>query len=284
MQWTPILIATFKETMKDDAEGMAAQLSYYFFLSLFPMLLALVALASLFPLANFTDEVSRLLSPVAPQAAVKLISDQMVSISQQSHTGLLSLGLVSAIWSSSAAMGAVVDAMNRAHGITDARPWWKVRLIAMGLTIALAFFILVSLSLVLIGPQFADYLSRWFGMSQAFAWTWKILQWPLVFALVSTGVAMIYHFAPHRQRRWLWFTPGSIVATTLWLLGSLGFRLYVTTSGSYESAYGTLGGIIVVLLWFYVSGLAIVVGAELDAEIERAIGQEPSVANVAKHS
>ncbi len=281
MRWKPILIATAKETLKDDAMGMAAQLSYYFFLSLFPTLLALVALASLFPLQNFTDDVSRVLSPVAPQAVVKLITDQMVSIAEREHTGLLSLGLLSALWSSSAAMGAIVDAMNRAYGITERRPWWKIRLVAIGLTTALAFFILVSLSLVLIGPQLADYLTRWFGLNRVFAWLWKLVQWPVIVALVSVGIAMIYHFAPHRKRRWLWLTPGSMLATVLWLLGSLGFRLYVVASGSYESAYGTLGGIIVLMLWLYVSGLAIVIGAELDAEIERAIGQEPSAANVA---
>jgi membrane protein len=275
MHWKPILRATVKEVLDDDAAGLAAQLSYYFFLSLFPTLLALVALASLFPLQNFTDEVSRVLSPVAPRAAVKLITDQMVSIGQQENTGLLSLGLLTAIWSSSAAMGAVVSAMNRAYGITDRRPWWRVRLVAIGLTTALAFFILLSLSLVLAGPQLADYLTRWFGMSVVFAWAWKLLQWPLVFALVSVGIAMIYHFAPHRKRRWLWLTPGSVLATALWLIGSLGFRVYVVKSGSYESAYGTLGGIIVLMLWFYVSGLSIVIGAELDAEIERALGKAP---------
>lgn len=273
MKWKQILKKTFSEVMRDDATGLAAQLSYYFFLSLFPTLLALVALASLFPLQNFTDDVARLMSPIVPHAVVTLITDQMLAIADRDNTGLLSLGLLTALWSSSAAMGAVVDAMNRAYGIRDRRPWWRIRLVAIGLTTALAFFIMVSLSLVLAGPELADYLTRWFGMSVVFAWTWKIVQWPLIFGLVSMAIALVYHFAPNRKRRWHWLTPGSVTATSLWLLGSLGFRFYLVKSGGYESAYGTLGGIIVLMLWFYVSGLALVVGAELDAEIERAGGE-----------
>lgn len=273
MKWKQILKKTFSEVMRDDATGLAAQLSYYFFLSLFPTLLALVALASLFPLQNFTDDVARLMSPIVPNAVVTLITDQMLAIADRDSTGLLSVGLLTAVWSSSAAMGAVVDAMNRAYGITDRRPWWRIRLVAIGLTTALAFFIMVSLSLVLAGPELADYLTQWFGMSVLFAWIWKIVQWPLIFGLVSMAIALVYHFAPNRKRRWHWLTPGSVTATSLWLLGSLGFRFYLVKSGGYESTYGTLGGIIVLMLWFYVSGLALVVGAELDAEIERAGGE-----------
>jgi membrane protein len=267
--WRTIIGSTFRETLRDDAEGLAAQLSYYFFLSLFPMLLALVAFASLFSLRNFADAITRYLSPIAPGQVLDVIRDQMIAISKHPPKGVLTIGLATAIWSASAAMGAVVNAMNRARGVDEARSWWKVRLVSILLTLGLALFVLVSIALVLAGPQAADLLTRWFGLSAVFSWGWKILQWPLAFALVATGIGLIYHFAPSGNRPWRWYTPGSILATSLWLLGSLGFRLYVTNVNTYEGTYGTLGGIIVVLLWFYVSGLAIVIGAELDAEIER---------------
>ena len=270
LAWRTILIGTARETLRDDAQGLAAQLSYYFFLSLFPTLLALVAFASLFPLRSLTDEVTRFLAPIAPQQVLELIREQMVAIGKQENTGLLSIGLLTALWSASAAMGAVVNAMNRARGTQETRAWWKVRLVSLLLTIGLAVFVLVSISLILAGPQAADLLTRWFGLDAVFAWIWKIVQWPIAFALVATGVNLIYHYAPDSKRRWRWFTPGSLVATALWFVGSLGFRLYVVSVSTYEGTYGTLGGIIVVLLWFYVSGLAIVIGAELDAEIERA--------------
>ena len=268
--WTDLIRRTFWETLKDDAQGLAAQLSYYFFLSLFPTLLFLVALASLFPLQNLVDDITRLLGPVMPEEALTVIRDQMLKIANSDDTGLLSLGLITALWSSSAAMGAVVNAMNRAYDIDESRPWWKVRLLAIALTIGLAFFILLSLTLVLAGPQLADYATAWFGLPYIWAWVWKIAQWPIVFSLVATGIGLIYYFAPDAEQDWVWITPGSLVATFLWLLASLGFRYYVVNFGEYTETYGAVGGILVVLLWFYLSALAIVVGAELNAEIEAA--------------
>lgn len=272
LPWRTILVATFRETMKDDAQGLAAQLSYYFFLSFFQMLLALVALASLFPLRSLTDDITRFLAPVAPADVISIINEQMIAISARPHSGLMTIGLAAALWSSSAAMGAVVNAMNRAIGIEETRAWWRVRMVSLLLTAGLALFVLISISLVLAGPQAADLLTRWFGLGSVFAWTWKIVQWPIAFMLVAIGVGLIYHFAPNTKQRWRWLTPGSLTATSLWLLGSLGFRVYVVSFSNFEGTYGTLGGIIVMLVWFYVSGLAILIGAELDAEIGRIAG------------
>jgi membrane protein len=268
--WKELLKRTLRDTIEDDAQGLAAQLSYYFFLSLFPALLCLIALASLFPLQNFVDDVSGLLQPILPAEAIGFIQEQMIRTAQGSGTALLSLGILVALWSSSAAMSAIVNAMNRAYDIEEQRPWWRVKLLAIVLTIGLAVFILVALTLVLAGPQLADLATHWLGMSVVWAWIWKIVQWPLVFALVTTGIGIIYYFAPDAEQDWVWITPGSVVATVLWLLASLGLRYYVVTFGNYTETYGALAGIIVILLWFYLSGLAIVIGAELNAEIEHA--------------
>jgi membrane protein len=268
--WKEILKRTFRDTLKDDAQGLAAQLSYYFFLSLFPTLLCLIALASLFPLQDLTDEVVAFLQPVAPAEVIAIIREQMLKIADGGDTAVLSFGVLTALWSSSAAMGAIVNAMNRAYDIEEGRPWWKVKLTAVLLTIGLAFFILIALTLVLAGPQLADLASRWFGLPAVWAWIWKVGQWPIVFLLISTGVGLIYYFAPDAEQDWVWITPGSIVAAVLWLAGSLGFRYYVVTFTDYEATYGTVGGIIVLLLWFYLTGLVIVVGAEMNAEIEHA--------------
>ncbi|HYN07130.1 MAG TPA: YihY/virulence factor BrkB family protein [Vicinamibacterales bacterium] len=275
--WKEILKRTFRDTLKDDAQGLAAQLAYYFFLSLFPTLLCVIALASLFPLQNLTDEVVTLLQPVAPEAVIAIIREQMLKIADGGDTTVLSLGLLGALWSSSAAMGAVVNAMNRAYDIEEGRPWWRVRITAILLTVGLAFFILTALTLVLAGPQLADLAARWFGLATVWAWIWKLVQWPLVFLLISTGVGLIYYFAPDAEQEWVWITPGSIVAAALWLLGSLGLRYYVLTFTDYEATYGTVGGILVILLWFYLTGLVIVIGAEMNAEIEHASpwGKQP---------
>jgi membrane protein len=270
ISWHELLRRTVKDSLADDALGLAAQLAYYFFLSLFPALLALVALASFFPLYNFTDDLVRALAPVAPAAVLQVLRDQLTKLSNGDHAGIFSLGVLMAIWSSSAAMVSIIEAMNRAYDITESRRWWKVRLTSILLTIGLAFFILVSFTLVLAGPQIADFLGAHLGFAASFTLAWKILQWPIAFLLVSTGFGLVYYYAPDAEQEWVWITPGAVAATALWILFSLAFRYYVVNIGDYEEAYGTLGAIIMTLLWFYITGFVMVIGAELNAEIEHA--------------
>ncbi len=268
--WRELLRRTVKDSLADDAFGLAAQLAYYFFLSLFPTLLALVALASFFPLYDFTSTVVHALAPVAPKAVVQVLQDQMTKLSNGDHAGLFSLGVLMAIWSSSAALVSIIDAMNRAYDITDSRSWWRVRLTAILLTLGLAFFILTSFTLVVAGPQIADYLGAHLGFASSFTMAWKILQWPIAFFLVSTGFGLVYYYAPDAEQEWTWITPGALAATVLWILFSIAFRFYVVNIGHYEEAYGTLGAIIMTLLWFYITAFVMVIGAELNAEIEHA--------------
>jgi membrane protein len=270
LSWMELAKRTVKDSIQDDVAGIAAQLSYYFFLSLFPALLFLVALASFFPLYNFTDELMRMIGPIAPAAVVDLLKEQLTSLSNSGDTGLLSIGLLMALWSSSAAMVSVIDAMNRAYDIEDSRTWVKRRIVAIALTIGLALFILTSFGLIVAGPWLADFLGQRLGLASAFTMTWKVLQWPVVFLLASTGFGFVYYFAPDAEQEWVWITPGALMATILWFVASLAFRYYVVNFGNYEEAYGTLGAIILTLLWFYITGLAMVIGAELNAEIHRA--------------
>jgi membrane protein len=268
--WVELIKRTVKDSVEDDVAGIAAQLAYYFFLALFPALLFLVALASFFPLYSVTDELMRLMSPLAPAAVVNLLQDQLTALSNSDDIGLLSVGLLMALWSSSAAMVSIIDAMDRAYDIEDSRPWWRRRLVAIALTIGLALFILSSFALVVAGPWLADFLGRSLGLTEIFTWTWKIIQWPVAFLLASAGFAIVYYFAPDAEQEWTWITPGALIATLLWLIASLGFRYYVVNFGNYEEAYGTLGGIILTLLWFYITALVMVLGAEMNAEIHRA--------------
>jgi membrane protein len=277
LTWSDLLKRTFAEVQADNCLGLAAQLSYYFFLALFPALLFMVAVASFFPIANLMDQITAALARVAPYEALKLIQDQLLKISQDKNGGLLTIGMIGTIWSTSSGVTAIIDTLNQAYDIQEGRPWWKVRLLSLGLTIALALFIVVSFGLVLIGPTLAEKVAVWMHLGPVFTWTWLILQWPVVFALVALAIALIYYFAPDAQQDWIWITPGSVLATILWVIISLGFKFYVARFGSYNATYGTIGGIIVLLTWFYVSSLAILVGAELNAEIEHAspYGKDP---------
>jgi membrane protein len=167
-------------------------------------------------------------------------------------------------------MVSIISTLNAAYDITEGRPLWKVRLTAIVLTVGMALFIVTSIALVLVGPTFAEHLATTLHLGTAFKWAWWVLQWPVVFTLVATGIGLVYYFAPDAEQDLVWITPGSIVATLLWVIASLGLKLYIQFFGHYNETYGTLGGFIVLLTWFYGSGLAILIGAELNAEIEHA--------------
>jgi membrane protein len=270
LSWGELLKRTARETSEDDGLGLAAQLAYYFFLALFPAVLFVLALASFFPLTNFIDDATRALRPIAPPDVMGFFEEQLRRLSNADSGGILTVGILGAVWSSSAAVVAIIGSLNRAYDIEESRPWWKVRLTAIGLTIALAFFLLLSFTLIVAGPAIAERLAASFGLGSVFEWSWKILQWPLAFALVSTALGLVYYFAPDAEQDWVWITPGAVVATALWIIVSLAFKVYVANFADYNAMYGAVGGVIVLLLWFYISGLAILVGAELNAEIEHA--------------
>jgi membrane protein len=277
LTWNELFRRTLREAQEDNALGLAAQLAYYFFLALFPSLLVLLALASFLPAQDLVGRVMATLQGFAPQEVVAIVREQLLKIGDSREGGLLTFGLVAALWSSSVAMVAIIDALNRAYDVTDVRPWWKQRITAILLTVGVSLFILASAVLVLAGPQLAEWVASQVGLGAAFTWTWKILQWPLVFVLVATGVGLIYYFAPDVEQDFVWLTPGSVLATALWLVGSLGFRVYLVNFGSYNETYGTIGGVMVLMLWLYISGLVIIVGAELNSEIEHASphGKDP---------
>ena len=277
LSWLSVIRRTSQRTLQDNCLGLAAELAYFFFLALFPALLFFVALASFFPIDRLTDHVLGALDRFTPPDVLSLIRDQFLQISKNDNGGLLTLGLVGTVWSASSGMSSVIGTLNQAYHVQEARSWWRVRLVAILLTIELAAFILVSFALVLVGPTVADTVAEWLHLGLVFAWTWKVLQWPLVFALVALGVALVYYVAPDVQQQVIWVVPGSVFATVVWLLVSLGFKWYVSAFGDYQKTYGAIGGVIVALLWFYVSGLAILMGAEMNAVIEHAspMGKDP---------
>lgn len=270
ISWAQVLRRTIIDAVEDDCLGMAAQLAYYFFFALFPALLFLIAVASYFPLENLIDEMFAMFGPIAPPEVLSIVTDQIRKISEGQQGGLLTLGMLLTLWSTSAAMTAIIDTLNAAYDIEEARPWWKVRLTAIGLTIGVALFILMSFTLVLAGPTLAQWIADTTPLGSMFVWTWTVLQWPLVFLLVSSAIAIVYYFAPDAEQDWVWLTPGSIVATLLWLVASLGFKYYIVNVGGYTETYGAIGGVMVLMMWFYISGLVILLGAEMNAEIEHA--------------
>jgi membrane protein len=270
LSWTEIAKRTGKEIMADDLLNLAAQQAYYFFFALFPALLTVISIASFFPIDNLIGQIITTLGRFVPPDVLSIIQDQIAKISQSNQGGILTFAFLLTLWSSSGAMVSIISTLNAAYDITEGRPLWKVRLTALALTVGMALFIVISMALVLVGPTVAEHLATTLHLGEAFKWTWWVLQWPVVFVLVASAIGLVYYFAPDAVQDWVWITPGSIVATLLWVIASLGLKLYIQFFGNYNETYGTLGGFIVLLTWFYVSGLAILIGAEANAEIEHA--------------
>jgi membrane protein len=268
---------TAREVIADDCLGLAAELGYYFLLALFPALLFVVALVSFMPVEGVLESITSLLARVLPRDALALIQEQILKIGDNKDGGLLTVGLLGTIWSASAGVSAIIGTLNKAYDIEEGRPWWKVKLVSLGLTVALAVFIVAATVLIIIGPGVIERLSAYANMDQAVALTWSYLRWPVALVLVAVALAMIYYFAPDAEQDWIWITPGSVIATLLWLIASVAFKFYVSNFGAYNATYGAIGGVIILMLWLYVSGLAVLVGAELNAEIEHAspYGKEP---------
>jgi membrane protein len=264
-----LLVKTVKETIDDDCMGIAAQLAYYFALALFPALLFVVALATYLPF-NVINEVVNALAPIAPAEVLTIIQKQLESIATGDAPSIVTIGILGAVWSSSGAMTSIVSALNRAYDIPETRPWWKVRLVSIGLTIALAVFVLLSFMLIVSGPNAGHWIANWFGLSTAFDVAWLWARWPLIFTLATSGVAIVFYYAPDAEQDWAWITPGSILTTILWVLFSMLFRLYITKVGDYAATYGALAGAAILLLWLNFSGLALLIGGELNSEIEHA--------------
>jgi membrane protein len=276
LTWKSLGQRVWREIQEDEVFGRAAQLSYYFLLALFPLLLFLTSLFGWFAGEDSELRASlfKYLATVLPGEASQLVSKTVTDVTEGSGGGKLSFGILATLWAASNGMGAIVDALNAAYEQKETRPWWKTRVVAVGLTFALALLIIGALILVLYGHLIGDAVASKLGLGAAFALAWKVLQWPIVLAFVLLGFALIYYFAPDlRDQDWKWVTPGSAIGVGLWLLVSFGFRLYLSYFNSYSATYGSLGAVIVLMLWFYFTGIAILVGGEINSEVENEMAE-----------
>jgi len=263
----------WREINNDDVFGNAAKLAYYFLLALFPLLILLTSIIGLLlgPGTGLRHALFNYLSQVMPSSAFELIDKTMREVSSASDAGKISFGLMAALWAAASGVGAMMESLNSAYGSTETRSWWKQRLVALVLTIALSVSIIGAVIVIFSGSKIAEHLGASYGFSDAFVITWKILQWPIALAFMLLAFALIYYFAPDvRKHKWEWITPGSTIGVVLWLLVSFAFRGYLHFFDSYSKTYGSLGAVIVLMLWLYLTGAAVLVGAEINAEIENA--------------
>ena len=256
---------------EDELSTRSAALSYYFVLALFPMFLFLLSLVAVVagPGSHMRDMITNSLSHLAPGSASDLVHN-IVNQTFKSSGGLkLAAGILGALWAASGGMSAVATSLNVIYRTKETRPWWKQKLTVVGLTVALAVLIIVALVLALYGGKIGGLVALHIGLGHAFAVAWKILQWPVSLGAMFLAFSLIYYFAPDlEERHWYWVTPGSAGGVFLWLLASIGFRIYLHFFNSYSATYGSLGAAVILMLWLYITGFAILFGGEVNWIIE----------------
>ena len=265
------LRATIAEFQRDDALGLAAQLAFYLILALFPFLLVLVSLMGTFSNEELARSVLQYFQQVTPTQVYRLVDAYLGDILSGSKPapGLFSVGLLITLWSASGAFAALINALNKAYDVEETRPFWKVRGIALLMTLGLSAMILAGVLLLVAGPPIGRTIADIFGLGDVFVLVWNIVRWPVALFFLVFTVALLYYFAPDAGQPFRWITPGGLVGVLLWVLASVVFRFYVSNFGSYDQTYGSIGAVIVLLLYLYISSLTILFGAELNSTLVR---------------
>lgn len=269
--WKYIARRTLREFSDDQCTDLAAALTYYSVLALFPALLAVVSLLGLFGQQGKTDELVGVLSDMGAGSVADTIRGPLAQLTENSSAGLaLIVGVVGALWSASGYVGAFGRAMNRVYEIREGRPFWKLRPLMIVITLAAVILAgLVAIGLVVSGPL-ARAIGDAIGLGETAVTVWNIAKWPVLLFLAALVVAILYYATPNvRQPKFRWISVGAAVAIITWVIASALFGLYVSQFSNYNKTYGSLAGVIIFLLWLWITNLALLFGAELDAEMER---------------
>ena len=260
----------WREVSEDEVSERAAALSYYFLFALFPALLFLTALLGFLPVAGLQERLMAYMREVLPADAASTLERTVTEVLHGRRTGLVSLGLLVTLWASSNGMMSLMTTMNAVYDVTERRHWWTRRLLAIVLTLAFAVFIVAALVLLVFGPPIGAVVAGWFGLGALFTRVWNILNVPIAIACALIGIQLVYYLAPAGKRRWRWMTPGATGALVAWLVMSFGLRVYVGHIANYSATYGSIGGVILLMLWLYLSSVVFLIGAEIDSVIEGA--------------
>ncbi|UFS72150.1 YihY/virulence factor BrkB family protein [Geomonas sp. RF6] len=268
---------TAKETSKDDCSTYSAAIAYYLLFALFPFLLFLTTLLGYLPIPDLSGSIMDALGRMLPGDASKLVQQHIKELFTNKQGGLLSFGFLLALWTSSSALTAIMNVMNRLYEVDEGRPFWKVRLIAMFLVVVVALFFILSLLAMMFGPQIGNFVLGIFGMGELEDWVWYIMLAPVILCMLILGVALIYHFTPDVKQSWKWISPGAVLVIPVWILASIGFSFYVNNFGSYNKTYGSIGAVIGLLMWLYITSFIILFGAEINSVVEHTSveGKEP---------
>jgi membrane protein len=263
---------TYKEMNEDHVMAFAGNLTYKGLFATFPFFTFLLSLLGLFNATDLVNTMVDKLSGVAPQSATKFIEGQLLGITQSQAESAFTFGaiisILLALWGVSGAFRSVMEAMNVMYEVEEDRPFWKVYGLSIFMSLAVIVLLVGALVLVIFGESIGVRVADLVGLGAVFATLWSIVQWPVVALVVLFAFALIYYFAPAAKQRFRWISPGSILAFVFWLIFSLLFSLYASIAGSYNETYGSLAGVIILMLYVYYSALIMLIGAEINQVIE----------------
>jgi membrane protein len=270
--WGYVLRKTYREFGDDQCTDLAAGLTYYAVLSLFPAAIALISLLGVIGQGkNSVDKVVEILRPLVSTSTLNTVQPALehIATSQGAGAGLV-LGVLGALWSASGYVGAFGRAMNLVYEIDEGRPFWKLRPWTILVTVVAIVLVACVLVMLIVSGPLADSIGNVIGLGSQAVTVWNIVKWPVIAVFVALIVAMLYYATPNvKQPRFRWLSVGALVAIVVWILASVAFAFYVATFGSYDKTYGSLAGAIAGLLWLWITNVALLFGAELDSELER---------------
>lgn len=269
--WWQVVKRTVKEFNDDGLTDWAAALTYYSVLSIFPGLLVVVSLLGLFGQSTI-DTVVRDIGGAAPDAVRELLVNATNNLrnSQNTASVLAIVGLAGGLWSASNYVGAFMRASNAVYDVPEGRPIWKTLPIRVGVTLVVAILLTASVLIVVVTGSVAEYVGDLIGVGSVAVTVWNIVKWPVLVIIISQILALLYWAAPNaRQAGVRWISPGGILAVVLWAAASAGFAFFVANFGTYNKTYGSLAGVVIFLIWLWISNIAVLLGAELDAELHR---------------
>jgi membrane protein len=269
--WGGVLKRTFDEFRADGLTDWAAALTYYGILSIFPALIALVSILGLVG-HSATQPLLENLGGFAPGPAHQILANALRGLAHtRSGAGIVfAVGLAGALWSASGYVGGFMKAANRIWDVEEGRPFWWTMPLRVGVTLLLLLLLAASAVMVVVTGPLADRVGKLVGIGGAAVTVWDIAKWPVLVLVVALMLSILYHAAPNvRHPRFRWLTPGAVLAVVLWLVASAAFGLYVAKFSSYNKTYGSLGAIIIFLVWLWLTNVAVLLGAELNAELER---------------
>ena len=268
--------AVIRDVEKNEIFGRASGLAFDFLLALFPLLFILLAAFGLFASHSLQLRTSLLayFSDLLPSLAFQLLNRTTGELAANTSGEKLAIGIFVGLWLVSGGVASIISSLNMAFRVKESRSWFKVKAIAIILTLVISILILTALGIVLVSGNFVDWLGRELQLASAMIVLWKALQWPTAMLFVIFSYALIYTFGPNlRERRWHWITPGSVFGATSWLAASAGFRIYLRYVNNYTVIFGSLGALVILMVWLYVTGLAFLIGGEINATIERATAE-----------